>query len=366
MGYQDNLFLKECVKKEIETVYLASTECFEKGKIVDITPENRIQKDNVHLIRLPYIKIGPSFVYKKLRIIKNVYNILETENPDVIYCHNAHYTPVLDVVRYKKKHPNVKVYADTHVNEFNSASSLFSKIVLHKIYYRSMIKRLIPYLERFYYISPPCGKFLKKMYGVPDTIMEFLPLGGKVVVDEVIRQKRTEARRKYGIGENELLLVHSGKMDKLKRTDELIKSFSAVRELNAKMLLVGSIPDDRKNLLEELIDDDDRIKYIGWKTADELFDILCAADLYCQPGSPSATLQQAICCGCATMAYPYELYKLISKDNIVWVENSSDMIEVFKKLIQDVLFLKKLKNNSISCRKEYLDYSSQVERFIKQ
>ena len=123
--------------------------------------------------------------------------------------------------------------------------------------------------------------------------MEFYPLGGNIFPPEEYAEKRERRRVELGLAPDELLLVHSGKLDALKRTEELLRAFAAVPELKAKLAVIGSIPDDRKELLTSLMEQDSRVQFLGWKSGAELQEYLCACDLYCQPGSLSATMQNA-------------------------------------------------------------------------
>ena len=50
--------------------------------------------------------------------------------------HNLAYVSVLDVIRYKKNHPEVKFYADTHTSVYNSGRNWVSLHLQHRSLYR--------------------------------------------------------------------------------------------------------------------------------------------------------------------------------------------------------------------------------------
>ena len=102
---------------------------------------------------------------------------------------------------------------------------------------------------------------------------------------------------------------------------------------------------------------DERIKYLGWKTGEELNEYLCACDLYCQPGTVSASLQNAICHKCSIMSYPHREYKKhLDWGNIIWVESEADMLKTFLDLKEDDSCLTDMKYQSERCASELLDY----------
>lgn len=357
MSYQDNVLCKITVEDGHQVTYISNPEKFVDGRIVYVGAEDKILPDGMRLVRLPYVNIGPYYLRTKLRIITGVYTILNQVQPDVIFCHNTQYWSVLDVVRYKREHPATKVYADTHTASYNSATNWLSLHVLHRIYYKCLTNIILPYLEKYFYIGEAERQFSVENYGVPESLMEFYPLGGIILSKEDYLEKRSRRRAELNIGNDELLLVHSGKLDVLKRTEDLLKALVEVPDFKAKLVIIGSIPDKMKPVLEPLIAKDGRVQYLGWKTGADLQEYLCAGDLYCQPGGVSSTLQNAVCCNSPILSYPHEAYtKDFDYGNIIWVETLDDIIQVFRALHERAIDLDVLKSGSVRCARELLDY----------
>lgn len=363
MSYQDNALCRQTLADGHSVTYIGNPEKFVDGVITETGPEDVILPDGLHLIRVPYCNLGPNIVTKKIRKFKGVYEILERENPDVIFCHCAQYWSVLDVVRYKKKHPEVKLYADIHAAAYNSGKNWLSLHVQHRGIYRYLTKKLLPYLEKYFYIGAPERDFAEENYGVPRELLEYYPLGGYLLSDTEYTEKRNKCREELGLTEGELLFVHSGKLDSLKRTKDLLQAFADVPELKAKLAIIGSIPEDMKPVLEPLIAADKRIHYLGWKSAAELQEYLCASDLYCQPGSVSATMQNSVCCNCPVMAYPHKPYtEDLDFGNILWVETQEDMANAFRQIKDGQVDLQVLRSGSEKCAREVLDYRKLAAR----
>ena len=366
LNYQDNVLCGVTVSDGHQVTYISNPEKFVDGVIVPTVYEDTVLPDGLRLIRLPYCKIGPNLLTVKFRKFRGVYEILEQTQPDVIFCHNTQYWSILDVLHYKKAHPQVKLYADTHTDANNSGTNWVSLHILHRIYYRYLTRRLLPYLDKYFYVSEETRQFSIQNYGVPESIMEFYPLGGKIFSPEDHAEKRERRREELGIGEYDVLFVHSGKLDALKRTEELLRAFAAVPDKRFHLAVLGSIPEDMKPRLQPLIEADSRVEYLGWKSADELLEYLCACDVYCQPGSQSATMQNAVCCGCSIMLYPHSSYvKDFDYGNIIWTRDQADIELAFRSIADGSIALNILRENSRRCARELLDYRALAARLYR-
>ena len=58
---------------------------------------------------------------------------------------------LLDVIRYKKDHPEVKLYADTHTAAYNSGTNWLSLHIQHRLFYKYLVQKLLPCLEKYFY-----------------------------------------------------------------------------------------------------------------------------------------------------------------------------------------------------------------------
>lgn len=363
MAYQDNQLAEQNVRDGHTVTYISNAQKYSDGKIVDVGYEDVVLPSGVRLIRLPYVRVFNALISEKVRKVSGLYDILCELKPDVIMCHGLCSLSTLDVIKYKKNNKNVKLYADTHANSKNSGQNWFSLYVLHKGLYRFINQKSLPHIDKYFYITSDCKQFAIKNYGVSESLMEFYPLGGKLPQKENYDSARKRIREELCLKKDELLFVHTGKLDAAKRTKELLQAFSEVRQLNAKLIIIGSIPNSMKDILFELIDADDRVEYLGWKSAEELTDYLCASDLYLQPGSESATMQNAVCANCPVLCYPHESY-LNGYDygNIIWAKTQDEIAECFEKIAHGKIDLGVLSKYSSKCACELLDYKRLAER----
>lgn len=363
-AYQENILPRINHEDGHDVRILASTETFvDNVHLGYVEPSEYVTEYGVPIKRLPYKKVGNRFVTHKFRAYPHLYEEIAAFAPDVILCHGLQFWSVRDVIRYKKDHPQVKLYADTHTAAYNSGTSWLSLHILHRLYYRYLTQKALPYLERYFYIGEGEREFSARNYNIPDGLMEFYPLGGTLLSDEEYSAMRAKRRTELGLGEDDRLYVHSGKLDALKRTDELLRAFSAVDDPHAVLAVIGSISEDRRSVLLPLIEADKRIRYLGWRTGEELQEYLCAADLYCQPGSVSATMQNAICRNTPVMSYPHLPYtERLDYGQFFWVKTQADMEQGFTQVKADPTLLVPMTANSRRCAEELLDYRKLAAR----
>ena len=130
--------------------------------------------------------------------------------------------------------------------------------------------------------------------------------------------------------------------------------------------MIGSIPADMEDTLRPLLERDSRVVYLGWKPAEDLLEYLCAADLYCQPGSVSATMQNAICCGCPVLSFPHESYvETLDCGEFFWVRSQEDMVSVFSGLASAPERLEPMTEGAWRCAREILDYRKLAARLYQ-
>jgi glycosyltransferase involved in cell wall biosynthesis len=370
MTYQDNMLSNQNVLDGHEVVVVSDCTHFVNGKITAAPPEDRLLTNGVRLTRLPFDFMLTRFISDKIRKTKHLKPLIESFSPDVVLFHGCCGWEMLTVAEYKKTHPNVKFYADSHEDFSNSARKFLSKNFLHKIFYKSVLWKAYPWVDKILYVSEESKLLLNDLYGLPDDKLEFYPLGGTVYEPEKRTAMREKRRAELGLGNRDILVCHSGKLEAPKRTEELVRAFSSVPSDSLRLIIIGSIPDEMKPVLEPLIAADGRIKFLGWKGGDELLEYLCACDLYAQPGSQSATLQNALCCGAPVMLYPHDSYRTFEKkwgmeENCYFVRNVNDMASAFRDILAYYKKLVIMGKNSLKFAEEVLDYRCLAARIYR-
>ena len=365
MSYQDNLLSAQNAADGHSVTIIADCNKFIDGKILYSQPEDKIMPNGVRLIRLEYRKVINNFITSKIRCVPKLEEMIETLAPDTILFHGVAGWEMLTVANYKRKHSNIKLYLDSHEDFHNSGTNLLSRIFLYKLFNRMIVKKILPYVDKVFCVSYECFGFLKTMYGIADQMLEYFPLGGVVFNDKIRIENKKRIRNELLLEEDDILLMHSGKMDALKRTSEILAALLQIQDSRFKLILIGSMDQSTKSILEPMLQADNRVKFLGWKSAEELMKYLCACDLYFQPGGQSATLQNALCCGCAVAIYPHESHKYLLGDSAFYIKDKEDIKNVLNNVLMDINILKLKQKQSFSIACKQLDYKVLAERLYQ-
>lgn len=301
-AYQENELAAQNRADGHDVLIIASTEQLDQnGTLHYGKPREYLGTDGITVCRLPYAlkALGPAA--RKLRFYAGLRERLDAFAPDVILFHGASAGSIQTAARYVRDNPHVRLFVDSHEDSVNSARGLISKWLLHYSFYRPILLRSLPWIEKVLLVSLSCVELIRDFYGVPTEKLEFYPLGGEVQDDATYAALRRAKRDALGIGHEDVLIVQSGKMDRTKKLVEALEAFARTPAPQLKFVVAGKVHEDIAGRVEQLIAADSRIRAIGWQSAEELQSVLCAADVYCQPGTQSSTMQMAVCCRCAIL-----------------------------------------------------------------
>tara|TARA_R110000851_G_scaffold215944_2_gene368825 strand:- start:422 stop:1594 length:1173 start_codon:yes stop_codon:yes gene_type:complete len=365
-AYQENELVEEHLRQGHKVLVIASTQVLDNEKRRKYLPAGRYRNSqDVEVIRLPYHLWMPRALAKSLRFHPGVYRLLDEFTPDVILFHGMCGWELINVSRYKKDHPDVRFYVDTHTDFINSARGLVSKWGLHFLYYRTIVHWCLPWIDRILYISQLTGEFARRFYGIPESKLEFFPLGGHPVPDGEYDTLRRHTRQDQDLTEDHILFVQSGKQTRQKRLIRTLEAFSGNPDPRFRLIIVGSLLEEIREPAQALIDSDDRVRFLGWKTPAEIRALLCGADVYLQPGSQSATMQTSLCCRCVPVLENIEGHGIYTEDNGWLVETEEDLASVLTEISSGTADLNRMRDASEKLAREHLDYAVLARRLIE-
>ena len=349
-----------------DVIVIASTETFGADRrLAYLEPGEYLGTDGAKVIRLPYRSFLPQAVMRKLRTHPGVYELLTGLQPDVILFHGTCGWELNTVARYRRFNPKVKIYVDSHEDFHNSARTWASKWLLHYGYYRIILRRNLKWINKILCVNKSAISFVNEFYGIPMEELEFFPLGGVVLSDPEYSAIRTRAREQYGIPSDQLVFIQSGKIDHTKKLLESLHAFTCTESPHFRFLIVGHLQDDIADEVQAFVRKDARIRFLGWMTPDELRDLLCAADIYVQPGTQSATMQMSLCCRCAVILDDVPSHRPFMNDNGCLVGGDLSLDEVFRLVADSVNRLSLMSQNSAGVASRLLDYKSLAARLYR-
>lgn len=365
LTYQENQLPPEMVKLGHEVHYWGTCIARIDSELKEVPPEEKVLENGVILRRFPYESFLFKTVTMKLKYVPGIYHELEVLAPDMIMMHDFQTLSGYAAAKYVKNHPDTVLVADCHTDRFNSARNFWSKQILHRHIYGPVARKIQENSKKIYYLSKETKEFLMDIYKMPDYNFSFLPLGGNILSDEIFLKYRNAKRAELKLSKKTVLVMHSGKLERAKKTKELLESFRKIPGKDVRLIIIGKLMDDSGELIKKAADadtGDNRIVYLGWKSGTELIQYLCAADIYAQPGTQSATLQNAACCGCAVIAFPYDCYvNGIFGGNCSYASDRKELEHVLSRLVTDRDYLRIMKRKAYNTALKLLDYKKQAQ-----
>lgn len=363
MLYQDNILPQMNIQDGHKVVFVSNASKYVNGVLQSVDEEDIVLDDGMRLIRLNYDYVINRFITNKIQKVSKLKKILEEVKPDVILYHGLCGYELMDVACYSKKN-NVTFYVDSHEDFINTAKTAVSKLA-YKYIHGYFIKKALPQIKKVLYITAETKDYLVDMYGLPDEKMELYPLGGIIKSKDRQNEQRNRLLEQYDLPEDAIILSHSGKLSKEKKTIELIKAFSSVISEKLVLFIIGSVPESERQCFNELIANDKRIRYLGWKNGQELLDILCGTDVYLQPGSQSATSQVALCSGCALVVAPTRSYKQLYEDSVLYVDGIDKLKELIEQIKENESLVEEYKRMGYDLALKKLDYAILSRVYLK-
>lgn len=368
-AYQDNEIAKIQARMGHDVVVIA----LEKDYYTALQGRNIPDKQHTYIsngykVRRIRLKYKWNFRFNKFA---GLYQILEEEKPDLILFHQTPYMSMLDVVRYKRKYSNVKIYLDFHCDYYNSGLSFLSRVFLHKTWYRFLTRITRKYVDMYYYITPKTKKFVKEMYLISDDKLEFLPLGCDI--EEVDYGNRNDVKRDIrshlGIPMDDLVIITGGKLDEVKNTHSLIEAYQKLDMNNVHLVIFGEAIEDKYNqLLIKLAKGNSNIHFVGWLTSAEVQKYYLASDLACFPGGQSAVWQQAIVCGLPFLCPRWDGIEYLNVDNnVIFIEdvNVDSIFENLKLILGDDALRSRMAFGAINQGRDFFSYQNIVQKVSK-
>ena len=264
------------------------------GKLRIDNKKEYINDDGVKILRLQ-MKGIENYKFIKFKRFHGFLQALNDELPDILFIHGCQFLDIDKVVAYLKKHPNVKVFVDNHADNVNSARNWFSKNI-HKIIWRHCAHKIEPYTTKFYGVLPARVDFLKNIYRLPTEKCELLVMGAD---DELVEKAKTSGARqkirgRYGIKDDDFLIITGGKIDHWKtQTLLLMQAVQNIKNEKLRLIVFGSVTQELVEQVKALVDGT-KVQYVGWVLPHNLYDYFESADLVVFPGAHSVLWEQVV------------------------------------------------------------------------
>lgn len=300
IGFQETYLAKYHHKMGHEVIVVTSDRYypypdFEKtfGKILGkrIKKAGEFQEEGITVHRLDSLELPNS----TLIYLKGLENKLFKLKPDIVFCHG-----MLTITSYQvsklKKIIGFKLIYDNHAAYFNTHFKGFLKRTYKNIFQKIAVPVIKKNLDNLFAIGNEEQEFIADIYGIRGENIPIIRLGVDTDLFKFNQSKRKENRLKLRVGENDILIVFSGKIHSGKKIGLLIKAITQLNNKDIKLLLIGS---GVKSYIDELKELGRSIELIMIDLVSpvQLAGYYAAADIACWPGDPSITMLEAMSCG---------------------------------------------------------------------
>lgn len=368
-GYQENVLPKIHELQGHTVEILASTETYLKdNRLGYLTPSEYYNSDGIKVTRIPYLNYLPLFIVKKLRIYVGIKRKLEEFKPDIIFLHDIQFLSIRQIALCKRNNPEVVIFADSHTDFVNSARGLVSKNILHGIVYKFCAKLIEPYTAKFYGTLPARVDFLKSMYKISSDKVELLELGADDTLFDFSHYEaiRSSTRERLNLSKDDFVIICGGKIDKRKNIHLLVDAIEKLEGTVIKLILFGT-PDSEMGYLLEKINTVSNIKYLGWQSTADIYNLLFAADLGVFPGTHSVLWEQACGVGLPCVFKKWDMIQHVDLGgNCVFIQgdDSIEIQDVITKISTDKILYQKMKEVAIQKCVPHFSYSKIAKRAI--
>jgi hypothetical protein len=362
LKYQDNMLAEQNARDGHDVTVISNCEHYVDGVLTKTVPCDVSIRRNVRLVRVSFLQVFGEKLGQRLKYVRGLKGIISSIKPDIIFYHGFVGAGIFTVVQYKKAHPTVRLVFDSHADTHNASASFMPDLILHRGIYGAAARYASKWADSIYYVSMECRDFLIDKYRLDGSKLKYLPLGGVVRDLEKKRRARLSVESRYGLSKKDVIFIHSGKLNAQKKTEEVVDAFEQVNGRNQKLFIVGKIEDSLAEI-EARVARNANMHYVGWRVGEEFEELLLAADVYLQPGTQSATLQHAICCGCAVCIFPYDSHSIYLKGNGFYVRNAADIAGVLGSIERHEVDLPVMTEASFDLARNILDYKMLARRY---
>jgi 1,2-diacylglycerol 3-alpha-glucosyltransferase len=297
-NYQDNILTKYHRKMGNEVSIVASKWIWDNnGKMIKTIEEDNYRNENdVEIFRLNIL--GRDKQNRKFKRFQNLIRVINKWNADILFIHGPQFIDIHTIKNYLVHNTHIKVVVDNHADRMNSGKSFLSKYVLHKVIWKILIKRIEPYVIKFYGVLPSRVDFMREMYGVNNKKLDLLLLGAddELVEKTIVKTNTSDIRKICGVEKEDFFIITGGKIDKNKtQILTLMDAINKIENKNIKLVVFGSISNFIENEFKNKLSK--KVTFIGWLNPIDTYKFFYSADLVVFPGLHSVLWEQAVSLG---------------------------------------------------------------------
>lgn len=298
LGYQENILPRIHKQMGYDVTVITVQTCLGDAynKLAGERPACTYRnKAGVEVVILPDNPIRNKYRKMFLRRAKGLYDKLKEKAPDIIFVHGIQTFDTLDILRYKRENPQVRLFADQHGDYYNMPVNTWKRALYQRWVMGYIARKTARLADRFWGVTPWRVDYLLNVYKVPREKVGLLVIGGDDNLIDFSRKKeyREHLCKELNFLTDDFIIVTGGKIDRAKNFHLLVE---AVKRLPSycKLVIFGRPDEEMEPYFAQL---SGKIQCVGWIPAEESYRYFLAADLAVFPGTHSVLWEQSVACG---------------------------------------------------------------------
>ncbi len=335
MGYQENCLPAAQARLGHEVALFTADryppyEAYKQtmGKVAGnrVVGPGRERIDGVDIVRLPCPFEWQTHWWM---FLKGLWKAIDDARPDIVHVHGIIKISSLQFYagNLLRRYPYV---VDEHNNYFNIMPYTWKKRLFYAGFKHVARPLLLRGMGRALPMSHEVRTLLDREFGVPESMSTLSFLGADPERFQRNTEKGRTIRKELNISDDAIVIVHAGKITRIKDTDVLINAAADVMRKHRRLylLLIGNAPEGYRKELDELIDSRgirDRVRWIDFLRNDVLPEYYSACDIGVWPGDWSATVLEAAGCGLALILpdKEYAKYSLMNENGLTFTRGEA-------------------------------------------
>lgn len=345
------------------------------GSIIIVKPGKYCLNNGIEIIRIETSNKYKKFGLERFLNHYDVCSVIANLDPDIICVHgigvmgtNAELKKAFKQIR--RNNPKCIICADSH--NFAELSKKPNSYIGYFIQWwrRCTIRNIAKEYDVIFPITPACEEYAETTYKIPHEKMVLLPLGfdEEKCNWENREEIRNNFRQKNNIKDNDIVIIHGGKINQRRLTMVAINAVKRLNCSNVKFVIFGGVSSDMQKEVFDAIEENDWIIYLGPLEPEEYYEAYLSSDIALFPGGQSVLWQEAIGCGLPlVVGFADNISYLDVGGNMIVTERGS--VEKSADALESIIASKKyLMMSQVSATKgrEFFSYDRIAQLFVDE
>jgi len=258
--------------------------------------------------------------------------------PDFVIVH-ALLANAFRLMRLRKCGLNFKLVVDEHLIDLVRKQNVVACV--YNSFKRTRLKKRIRFVDKFVGVTRETCRILNTDFGIPVNKIEYIPLGADTELFKFDHGQRHNIRKRYGLQNDDILLLYTGKIVDSKGVRTLVEAFGRIQNSkNVFLLMLGTGKEQYCSRLLDMLGSSkrSRVFFTDFIPNKELVPFYNAADICVWGDTISVSMLEAMSCsrpivGCNIPAF---LERIEYNNGLSYEKGSaSDLSQNLEKLIQN-------------------------------